>query len=261
MIGRGAGAGAAAHAGGDEHHVRAGQMIGDLVDRLLSRGAADFRLRAGAEALGHRHAHLDEALGLGHVSACASVLATTNSKPEPGLDHVVDGVAAGAADPEHGDPRPQFLDVGHLQIDSHGTVLSPCRQARHRRLNRRRSHSRQKLSLNHRPTREKYPPCRSCGAGRPRGRRTARSRRPADRSEGRRRREGRALGRLRQARNAERAPEPDVAGKDAPRRLGDAGQLAGAAGQHHAPADQGGEARGFAAGRAPARGSPRRAGG
>ena len=30
---RGAGAGAAAHAGGDEHHVRAGEMVADLVDR------------------------------------------------------------------------------------------------------------------------------------------------------------------------------------------------------------------------------------
>ena len=49
---RGAGAGAAAHAGGDEDHVRAVEMIGDLVDRLLGRGAADLRLRAGAETLG-----------------------------------------------------------------------------------------------------------------------------------------------------------------------------------------------------------------
>ena len=47
----GAGAGAAAHAGGDEHHVRARQMIADLVDHLLGGGAADLGLRAGAEAL------------------------------------------------------------------------------------------------------------------------------------------------------------------------------------------------------------------
>ena len=49
---RGAGAGAAAHAGGDEDHVRAGQMIADLVDHLLGGGAADLGLRAGAEAFG-----------------------------------------------------------------------------------------------------------------------------------------------------------------------------------------------------------------
>ena len=34
---RRAGAGAAAHAGGDEHHVRAGEMIADLVDALPRR--------------------------------------------------------------------------------------------------------------------------------------------------------------------------------------------------------------------------------
>ena len=63
---RGAGAGAAAHAGGDEHHVRAREMIADLVDHLLGGGAPDFGLRAGAEPLGDLHAHLDDALGLRH---------------------------------------------------------------------------------------------------------------------------------------------------------------------------------------------------
>ena len=62
-----AGAGAAAHAGGDEHHVRAGEVIADLVDHFLGRGAADVGLRAGAEALGHLHAHLDDAFGLRHA--------------------------------------------------------------------------------------------------------------------------------------------------------------------------------------------------
>ena len=62
----GAGAGAAAHAGGDEHHVRAGEMVADLVDHLLGGGAPDLRLRAGAETFGHLHAHLDDALGLRH---------------------------------------------------------------------------------------------------------------------------------------------------------------------------------------------------
>ena len=38
---------------------------------------------------------------------------------QAGLDHVVDGVAAGAADAEHGDPRLQLTDVGDLQIDGH----------------------------------------------------------------------------------------------------------------------------------------------
>ena len=49
---RRAGAGAAAHAGGDEHHVRAGEVVADLVDHFFGGGAADIGLRAGAEALG-----------------------------------------------------------------------------------------------------------------------------------------------------------------------------------------------------------------
>src|SRR5262249_15857113 len=40
-----ASAGAAAHAGGDEAHVGAVQMVDDLVDAFFSGGAADFRLR------------------------------------------------------------------------------------------------------------------------------------------------------------------------------------------------------------------------
>ena len=103
---RGAGAGAAAHAGGDEAHVRAGQVIDDLLDRLLGGGGADRGPRAGAQTLGDLDAHLDLGVGLGSAcSAWASVLATTNSHAlELLVDHVVDRVAAGAADAEHGDP-------------------------------------------------------------------------------------------------------------------------------------------------------------
>ena len=63
---RSAGAGAAAHAGGDEAHVRAGEVLDDLVDALLGGGAADLRLRAGAKPFGDLRAELDEPLGLRH---------------------------------------------------------------------------------------------------------------------------------------------------------------------------------------------------
>ncbi len=59
-----AGAGAAAHAGGDEHHVRAFDLREDFFQRLFGAGAADVGAGAGAEALGHLHAHLNLALGL-----------------------------------------------------------------------------------------------------------------------------------------------------------------------------------------------------
>ena len=49
---RRAGAGAAAHAGGDEHHVGAGERLGDARGVLERGGAADLRVGAGAEALG-----------------------------------------------------------------------------------------------------------------------------------------------------------------------------------------------------------------
>ena len=39
------------------------QMLADFLARFLGGGAADFRLRAGAETLGHLQAHLDDALG------------------------------------------------------------------------------------------------------------------------------------------------------------------------------------------------------
>ena len=60
---RRAGAGAAAHAGGDEAHVRAFERALDLGDRLLGGGAADFGPRAGAEALGDVRPELDAVFG------------------------------------------------------------------------------------------------------------------------------------------------------------------------------------------------------
>ena len=121
---RGAGAGAAAHAGGDEHHVRAGEVIADFVDHLLGGGAADLGLRAGAETFGDLHAHLDDALGLRQRQRLGVGIGDDEIDAlQAGGDHVVDGVAAGAADPEHGDPRLQLADVGNFQIDAHGCLL------------------------------------------------------------------------------------------------------------------------------------------
>jgi hypothetical protein len=51
----GAGAGAAALAGGDEHHVGAAEDLLDLGADVLGGLAADLGVRAGAEALGSAH--------------------------------------------------------------------------------------------------------------------------------------------------------------------------------------------------------------
>ncbi len=49
-----------------KHHVGAMQVIDDLIDALFSGRAADFRLRAGAQTLGHGDTHLDDPFCLGH---------------------------------------------------------------------------------------------------------------------------------------------------------------------------------------------------
>src|SRR5215211_8204254 len=64
--GRCPGSGTAAHAGSNEHHVCADQLIADRIDCLFGCGAPHVGLRAGAKAFGHPGAHLDDALGLRH---------------------------------------------------------------------------------------------------------------------------------------------------------------------------------------------------
>ena len=100
---------AAAHAGGDEAHMRVGQMLADFIARLLGGGAADFRLSAGAEALRDLETHLNDAvrarggeslrIGVGHEKIDAG---------QSRSDHVVDGVAAAAAHAANDDAGLQF---------------------------------------------------------------------------------------------------------------------------------------------------------
>src|SRR5208282_6367930 len=51
---------------------------------------------------------------------------------QAGGDHVVDGVAAGTADAEHGDARLELTDVGDSQIDGHLLASSFMRGRRRR---------------------------------------------------------------------------------------------------------------------------------
>jgi hypothetical protein len=121
---RGAGSVAAAHASGDEHHVGAGQVVADFVDHFFGGGEADVGLGAGAKTFGHRHAHLDDAFGPRLAQSLGIRVGDDEVDAlEPGIDHVVDGVTARAADAENGNPRLQFADVGTLQIDAHGLSL------------------------------------------------------------------------------------------------------------------------------------------
>ncbi|HBS27934.1 MAG TPA: hypothetical protein DEB06_00435, partial [Phycisphaerales bacterium] len=104
---------AAAHAGGHEHHVGTDQVVADLVDHFLGGGAPVLRLRARAETLGDLHAHLDDALRLGKRQRLRIGVGDDEIDAlERAVDHVVDGVAAGAAD---ADPRaanaPRSLEI------------------------------------------------------------------------------------------------------------------------------------------------------
>jgi hypothetical protein len=71
-------------------------------------------------------AHLDHALGFRRSQRlCVGVRHHEFATLKPGGNHVVDGIAAGAAHTEHGDMRFQFPDIRHLQVDRH-FVTSWC---------------------------------------------------------------------------------------------------------------------------------------
>ncbi|MEJ0041980.1 MAG: hypothetical protein WDM81_07095 [Rhizomicrobium sp.] len=101
--GRRARAGAAAHAGGDEHHVGAGDLLHHAVERVLGAGLADVGHGAGAVAL---LAELDAPLRPGLRQRLGVGVGDDEFDAfELGGDHVVHRVAAGTADAEHGDSR------------------------------------------------------------------------------------------------------------------------------------------------------------
>src|SRR5690606_32305300 len=103
---RSAGTGAATHAGGDEDHVGALQHFGDALTVLDGSLTADFRIRAGTQALGHARTELQhgaradvlQRLGIG-------VGADELDAFDVALGHVVHGVAAAATDTDYFDDR------------------------------------------------------------------------------------------------------------------------------------------------------------
>ena len=126
---RRAGAGAAAHAGGDEHHVGAVEQLQDLGQRFFGGLAADLGARAGAEALGDRDAELDAAVG----ERLAERLGVGVGDDEfhafqRGADHVVDGISAGAADADDGDARLNLrLLLRETEVDGHSALSTQTR--------------------------------------------------------------------------------------------------------------------------------------
>ena len=107
MTGRGAGAGAAALAGGDEHHVGALERVAQLVLALHRGLVADLGVGARAEAAGDLAADVDLDVGVAHLQRLGvGVDGDELDAAQSGVDHPVDGVGAAAAhadDLDHGE--------------------------------------------------------------------------------------------------------------------------------------------------------------
>lgn len=113
------------HAGSDEAHVGAVQVIDDLIDAFFSGGASDFRLGTGTETLGDVDAELDDPVCLRHgQSLCIRVGDDEIDTLEASRDHVVDSVTATAADTENSDAWLQLGDIRLLQLYRHFTIPS-----------------------------------------------------------------------------------------------------------------------------------------
>ena len=93
-----ASAGAAAHAGGDEHHIGVLQRFGDLVPALLSGLAAHLGVGAGALTVGQLFADLDLICSTGNIQ-CLLICIHGHELHTlgAGADHAVDHVVAAAA--------------------------------------------------------------------------------------------------------------------------------------------------------------------
>ena len=105
--------------------MRAGEVIVELVPALFGGGPADFRVGAGAEAFGDRYTELDDALGAAQgerLSICVGHHEIHAGEARG--DHVVDRVAACAADTEDGDAGFEFLDVRDGEVDRHDGPMS-----------------------------------------------------------------------------------------------------------------------------------------
>src|ERR1700741_3626141 len=105
-------------------------MIADRVDRLFGCGASHLGLRTRAEALGHTRAHLDNALGLGRGERLRIGVGDDEFDAlQACRDHVVDGIAAGTADAEHGNALLHLANIGDVSHVRFTIYLQALRSA------------------------------------------------------------------------------------------------------------------------------------
>ena len=108
------GAGAAAHASGDEAHMRARKVVDDLLDALFGSGGADRGARACAQTFGHFDAQLHAVLGLRLLQRLRVGVGHDEINTVKLLfDHVIDRVAACPANTEDGDTGFQIIMSWH----------------------------------------------------------------------------------------------------------------------------------------------------
>src|SRR5262249_55761258 len=120
------GAGAAAHAGGDEDHVGARESLGELLHVLERRLAADVRVSTGAEALREGGYVLDLRRREVRVERLRfRVRSDELDAVETARDHRVERVATAAADADDLDARLGLARALELDRESH-CVLPGC---------------------------------------------------------------------------------------------------------------------------------------
>ena len=99
----GAGSGTATKTGGDEDEVCAGDCVGDLGLVLLGCAPADLWVASGPEATGDGLADADLGPGARSTQGLGVGVADHEARPEPRVDHAIDGVAPAAADTDDPD--------------------------------------------------------------------------------------------------------------------------------------------------------------
>ena len=106
-----AGTGAAAHAGGDEDHIGTFKFLFNFFFGFFRSHASDFRTGAGAQSHCGFQAELNFAAGFGMGKGlCIGVGDDEVNALQILINHVIDGIAAAAADSDDGNPRFQVHD-------------------------------------------------------------------------------------------------------------------------------------------------------
>ena len=116
--GRRAGAGTAAHASGDEQHVRAADGAADVFKRHFGGITPFFRLAAGAQTTATQ---LDDLVRAAAIQRLRVGVGADELNPlHTALNHVCNGIATATADTNDLDLRAlvKFLDFNHF--DTHG---------------------------------------------------------------------------------------------------------------------------------------------